>query len=441
MISSLKQLKVLLNLPEMRLFWYFLPLAFALFGISFFYLPFAWFLATCGVLILLALIIFMNNLRLAKLNLEMKVERNELNSIISGLFDGIIAYDSDFKIVIFNKSAEQIFNIAADRIIGRYLSPEKAKEPELFFLGQVLFPSLAPMVIRRSEAGVYPQIMDFSFTQPKAELRVVTEKIIDPNGALLGFVKIIRDRTREIGIVQSKSEFIEVAAHQLRTPLTSINWVFESFMSEQLNEEQKKLVDMGKTAVSNVLKTVNDLLDVSQMEEGKYGYKFENINLNSFIEEVLSNMLILSKEYNVKIYFKKPKEDITIFADYQKLSIALSNLVANAVKYNVANGEVLVEMKKMEDKPYIQISVKDTGIGISPEDIKKLFTKFFRSDNVQKAIADGTGLGLYITKNIIKRHGGEIWAESQLNRGSIFYFTLPTDPKLIPSKEFAGGEE
>ena len=101
----------------------------------------------------------------------------------------------------------------------------------------------------------------------------------------------------------------------------------------------------------------------------------------------------------------------------------------------------MVEIQKLEGQPYIQISVKDTGIGIPPEDVKKLFTKFFRADNAKKIITGGTGLGLYISKNIIKRHGGEIWAESQLNRGSVFYFTVPIDLKLVPPTEAAFGEE
>ena len=102
---------------------------------------------------------------------------------------------------------------------------------------------------------------------------------------------------------------------------------------------------------------------------------------------------------------------------------------------------MVLAVEKLKDKPYLQISVKDTGIGVPPEVTKKIFTKFFRADNAMKIAPNGSGLGLYIVKNIIKRHGGEIWVESELNRGSTFYFIIPLDSSLIPQKEFIYEEE
>jgi len=144
----------------------------------------------------------------------------------------------------------------------------------------------------------------------------------------------------------------------------------------------------------------------------------------------------------IKIYLEKSVESsVAVSLDRQKISMVLSNLIDNAIKYNVANGKVIVKIERLKDEPYLEVSVKDTGVGLSEEDIKKLFTKFFRSANAVKFAAEGSGLGLYIAKNIINRHGGKIWAESEINRGSVFHFTLPTDPKLIPSKELIYGEE
>lgn len=437
----MKNLIIYLRLPEMKLFWYFLPFAIFVLLIDILYLPIIWFWASVAIFFVLAMVIFVNNIRLARLNSEMKLERNEMKSIISNLFDGIIAYDQNFRILMVNREAEKILGISQG-IVGQYFSPEKAKDPNFSTLGQILYPSLAGLVVRRSELGVYPQISDFTFNSPKLNLRVATDRIIDSTGQLIGFVKIIRDRTREMEILKSKSEFIEVAAHQLRTPLTSINWIFESLSREKLEANQKEMVDMGVAATAGSLKTVNDLLDVTQIEEGKFGYQLENMDLIAFVEQTLSEIVAFAKESGINLYLKKPEEKtIMVFGDRQKLSIAISNLAVNAIKYNIEKGDVIVQIKKLDDKPYVQISVKDTGIGIPEEDKNKLFTKFFRAENAKRAVADGVGLGLYITKNIVKRHGGEIWAESQLNRGTTFYLNLPIDQKLVPAAEVAALEE
>lgn len=430
-----------LKAPEMRPFWYFLPLALVLLGINAFYLRMEWIVINASIFAVMGSIIFLNGTRIIRLNGEIKLERNELGSIVANLLDGLIAYDQSFKVVMMNRAAGQLLGLAPEEVIGSRITPENAKDVKFTLLAQILYPSIAPLVVRKTEGGVYPQVVDMSFTNPAVEFRITTDRIVDPSGALLGFVKIIHDRTRETAMLKSKSEFIEVAAHQLRTPLTSMNWIFESLAKEVMSPEQKEMVNMGVLATGNILKTVNDLLDVSQIEEGRYGYDFQAMDINVFTEEVLTELMPYAKEIGIRMYLKKSQVPIGVSIDPQKLGIVLANLISNAIKYNIENGEVTVEIKKLEDKPYVEISVKDTGIGIPADEMQRLFTKFFRADNAQKTVADGSGLGLYITKNIVRRHGGDIWAESQLNRGSIFHMTIPTDPTLIPPKELAFSEE
>lgn len=437
-----QKISLYLSLPEMRLFWYFLPFVLFIAVIDILYLPAVWTFISIGLLLVLGLFIFINNLRLARSNLQIKIEHSELKSVISNLKDGVVAYSPDFKILIFNQAAEQIFNIGAESVVGQIISPERAKERQFELLTRIIFPSLAATVIRRSEAGVYPQIVEMSFDEPRLSLRVITDRIIDSHGRLLGFIKLIRDRTREVELLRSKNEFITVAAHQLRTPLAGIHWAFESLRKEPLSESLKEIVENGFRATSEVLRNVNDLLDASKIEEGKFGYNFENIDIVSFIEETLANVKDLARQAGVKVYFQKPAEEsIMLSVDVQKLGMAISNLLDNAIKYNVQNGEVVVGLERLKDKPFLQISVKDTGLGMLPQDVEKLFTKFFRAENAVKSAPGGIGLGLYIIRNIIRRHGGDIRAESEINRGTTFYFTLPTDPKLIPAKEIVYGEE
>lgn len=396
-----------------------------------------WILISIIITLTAAGIIFWQRRLLLRANLEIKTASGRLQTLTADLPDGIIAYDNYFKIQIFNPAAERIFGINREQVVGQSFGPERAQELPFRLLAQTIFPSLSPLVVPRSEPGVFPQIIDLSFTDPKRELTVVTSKIIGSAGEALGFIKLVRDKTREVGLLRSKSEFITIAAHQLRTPLTTIHWVFEGLKGkEKLETEDRELVASGLMNSVKLLKIVNDLLDVSKIEEGKFGYDFRQVNIIDFLSSIFTNAEAMAKKYEVKFYSDNGGETaVNLMIDANRLGLAVSNLVDNAIKYNVKNGRVTVELRRLPDKPYLQISIKDTGIGVPPEDMPKLFTRFFRTENATKMETEGSGLGLYIAKNIINRHGGTIWAESILGRGTTFYFTLPLDPSLIPSKE------
>ena len=423
----------------MRPFWVFTIPVVGAFLINLFYLPMLWLWVSSGVFIVIGATIFVTNLRLARSNLQIKVERNLLQSVVQNLRDGIVAYDADFKVLLFNPAAGVIFNLKTEEVMGKMLSVDMAEDRRFRLLAQTVFTSLAPTVVTRSEPGAPVQVLDMIFKDPPLQLRVVSARIIDPAGKLLGFMKIVHDRSREVAIIKSKSEFISVTAHQLQAPLSAINWAFELLGDEKdLSENGREMVAHGRVASTKAFRLVKDLLDASKIEEGRFGYQFEKIEIVSFVEKILEEAASAAKQYNVNVYFERPEDkSIEITADSAKLGMALSNLLDNAIRYNVPSGQVVVRVSRVKDAPYLLISVKDTGMGIAPEDMKKLFDKFFRGQNAAKTSMTGTGLGLYIVKNIIQSHGGQIWAESQAKRGTTFYFTLPTDPKLIPPREAA----
>ena len=430
------------QLPEMRLTWLFLFLTAIMSTVNFFFLDVGWAFLTTGTLLAMSAIIFYSALQSALRTRSLRLEKIQADSIVASIGDGIVIYDTDFRITGFNAIAEQIFNLPASQIINQIFSLESIKQSQLQILTQVIFPTMAPTVVRKSDPNVFPQIVDLSFENPRLELRVITNQFLDSDGSATGFIKIIRDRTREMELLKSKSDFITVAAHQLRTPLSAISWTFESLKKEKIDASQLDLVNIGASAANNLSKTVESLLNVSKIEEGRFGYTFKTFDVVRFLGDLLSQAEPIAREYKTNLYFDGPRDEvITITGDTDKLSIAISNLLDNAIKYNVQNGQVIVQVQQLTDKPFIRIAIKDTAIGIPQEDLGKLFTKFFRSTNVVHKETAGSGLGLYIVKNIILRHGGEVWVESELNRGTIFYFTLPTDPKLIPQKELIYEEE
>lgn len=420
------------------MFWLFSLFLLAALVIGFLYIPSFWKLVNLGLLLLLAGTVFGNSVNTARANQALQGERWRLGQIITDLRDGVVVYDQNFKILTFNPAAEQIINLKADEVIGQSFTLKLKQGPSSRYriLLTILFPALAPALVERSEPGVYPQVVDVSLDDPPLELRVSTSRILDERGETAGFMKIVRDRTRELALLRSKSDFITVASHQLRAPLTAINWSFEGLKKEELPPAQAEFAKTGAQAAANLSKIVNDLLDVSKIEEGRFGYQFEEVNVVNFLEDALREAEPIAREYQVKIYFDRPKEtEIKVMIDPRKLATALSNLIDNAIKYNVPNGEVVMKVERAPDRPYLVVSVRDTGVGIPPEAMDKLFSKFFRGENVFAFATQGTGLGLYIVKNIVRRHGGKIWAESALNRGTTFFFTVPTDPALIPLKD------
>lgn len=430
-----RNLGVIFKAPEMRVFWVVLAILLLTFIVHLLYLPRLLIAATGGFFVVAAVIVFMSISRAAEVEVSDSGERNQLKSIISAMEDGLVVYDKDFTVLFFNAAAERLFGVKREQIVGKKVEPQQAEIPGLQRLVQALFPTLAPTMTPRSRAGEYPQVVDLSFDAPYLELRTTTSPISDDQGGLVGFMKIVRDRTREVSLVKSKNEFITVASHQLRTPITNIGWTLESLDGNTaLDENTKILVQNALVSVRQLRGVVEDLLSISKMEEGRFGYHFEEMALSDFLEKILSEALPQARRVGISLFFDKPQEALpAVHIDPNKLSMAVSNLLDNAIRYNVQNGKVTVEVKHRP--PMIEVTVRDTGIGVSPEDLPKLFGRFFRAENAAKAAADGSGLGLYIAQNIVHAHGGKIWVESELGRGTAFHFTIPTDPSLIPPKE------
>ncbi len=430
------------KMPEMRVVWIFAVLFLAMAIIDFFYLPPIWGLIGLVILIGAAILLFTGSLKTASSNFELKNEHQMLDTVITGLEDAVIVHDNEFTIHIFNKAAAALFRIPQEEMVGKKFALESANQnAQHKLLSQVLFPSLAPVIIKRSDPGTYPQIVDIVFEQSFMQLRVATMPMTDKNGQQTGVIKVIHDRTREMNLLKAKSEFVTITSHQLRTPLTAVNWAFQELQQAGVSDQERiELTQTGAMAAQKLSRIVNDFLDVAKIEEGRFGYNYQNADLIEFTRKVVEEAAPIAKQYKVNVYFEKPATPIIVSIDQAKMGIVFSNLIDNAIKYNVENGQVVVSIHQIVSKPFVEVVIKDTGVGITPEEIKKLFTKFFRTEAAIKLDATGSGLGLYLVKNIIEQHGGEIWAQSVVGRGTEFHFTIPTDPSLVPQKEVGAYE-
>jgi len=187
-----------------------------------------------------------------------------------------------------------------------------------------------------------------------------------------------------------------------------------------------------------MIQLVNDLLNVSRIENGKFGYKFEKNDFMKLLNTLVENTVLPSKERNIEVILENRVGTIPDFMfDPEKLLIALQNIVDNAMKYTLPGGKVTIVVERQGD--YIEVKVSDTGVGIPKDDIAKLFSKFFRAANVIHLQTDGSGLGLFIVKSIIMRHGGQIWVDSVEGKGTTFTVVVPVIAELLPKDDVAPG--
>lgn len=225
----------------------------------------------------------------------------------------------------------------------------------------------------------------------------------------------------------TKSEFITTVAHQLRTPLTRAKWAIQTVLNNELgkvNNGQKDALQTGYQANQNIINIINNLLESAKTETTYLGYNFQEIFLEPVIAKVISDFNPLANQKKINLEFLAPQKTLpAVKIDPEKISLALSNLIDNALVYTPPEGKITVILKNFGG--CAKISVKDTGIGIPRDSLNKLFTRFFRAKNAVSVKTEGSGLGLYITKNIIMMHGGEIWVESKEGEGTTFYFTIP----------------
>lgn len=224
-----------------------------------------------------------------------------------------------------------------------------------------------------------------------------------------------------------KSEFISIISHQLCTPLSAVKWnleILETEGNESLSEKQKIFLENVKKSNDKMLKLVNDLLEVVRIDQGRSVFHMENINLIPLAEEIIDDLGHLIKSKDIEVIKKFDANLPQIYIDPKKMKIIMENLISNAVKYSYDGGKV--EIKLYPEKKKVLFVVRDWGVGIPRYQHGRIFEKFFRSDNKSRYRTEGVGLGLYLVKAILKRFGGEVWFESEAEKGSTFYVSLPT---------------
>jgi two-component system sensor histidine kinase VicK len=366
----------------------------------------------------------MEELRGALLNLtedansaktEALQERDKTMAIINNFADGIVTLDKNNVITLINPLGEELLEVKFADIANHTLQELASTNPMIAKMMAVIG-NIDKELYREELPLREKQILEVSVVFVKKGGEDVSEKLV-----------VIHDITREKMVDQTKSEFISIAAHQLRTPLSAIKWIFR-MMSDgdwgQVSKEQKEYLNKGYTSTERLVKVVNDLLNVSRIEQGRFVANLMPESIQDIMKEIFAQYQGLSEERKIKLVFNDYPEILPkLSVDKEKIKIAIENLTENAINYTPKEGSVILALSK--DGNNILISVKDTGIGIPKAEQERIFTKFFRSGNALRVQTEGSGMGLFVTKNIVEAHKGRVWFESFEGKGTTFYISLP----------------
>ena len=304
----------------------------------------------------------------------------------------------------------------------------------------------APININNRFFGVIEVFRETDFAQDDAKCFTTLVKQVSlplESAILYEEIKTANDKLEKLE--RLKSEFISIVSHELKTPLTSINSALDIILngsSGDINDTMKKFLNLAKRNVKRLSAIIGDLLDLSKIEAGKMEFRFEKTNINLPVELVKNTLENLAKERNITININLNKDMESVYIDTQRIEQVLTNLISNAIKFTTENGTIEVTSSKITaeaiknnefftklpehlSNEYIQISVKDNGIGIAKENWTKVFEQFKQIENSLSRKVGGSGLGLPISKRLIEAHKGFIWLNSELNKGSTFYIAIP----------------
>jgi len=322
-----------------------------------------------------------------------------LRYLITNNPDGIIVLDGNGVMHYVNPAAGALLNSKAEELIGEVFG----------------FPVVAG------------EATEIDITHKRGETAIAEMRVVETEWeGKLAYLASLRDITERKRVDQLKDEFIGTVSHELRTPLAVIKEAVKLVLDEipgPIVEQQRDILTTAEEHIGRLSKIIDSLLDISKIESGKLELQMSFVNLAELIKKVVPDFKHLAEEKNIGLDFEVAQEGINVYCDADKIREVLINLISNALKFTPQGGRVKVVCGAQENEALV--CVQDTGIGVSPENIRKLFDKFTQFGRKAGPGEKGTGLGLTISKGIVDMHKGRIWAESKLNKGSKFYFTLP----------------
>jgi PAS domain S-box-containing protein len=360
---------------------------------------------------------------------EIEESKAKDEAVLAGIGEGLIVTDHSGKIIIVNSSAEKILGIPKEKMINRRCMDISVEDEKGNVINSEKRPIHLAMITGKNITGVYY----FAKSKEKKIPIAVTAAPITFRKHNIGAVMIFKDITKDREIDIAKTEFVSLASHQLRTPLSSINWQVETLLdgdAGKMTRVQQKYLKKVSMSTKRMVELVNALLNVSRIETGTFVIDAKLVRLEKILGSVLGELThkISGKEITVIKNIDKVLPPIK--ADPNLIRIIFQNLLTNAIKYTPSGGKVQIKIHLEKSKGssrsgLVAISVSDNGYGIPQNQQDKIFTKLFRADNIKSKVTEGNGLGLYIVKSIVDVSGGRIEFHSKVGKGTIFKVVFP----------------
>ncbi|MCI0579498.1 MAG: GAF domain-containing protein [Chloroflexi bacterium] len=358
-----------------------------------------------------------------------QIEAAKNQAIVESIADGVLVADAAGQVILANMPASLILDIPRRQLIGKSINE---------LLG--LYGSSGESWMRTIDRWGRHADGSHEYRASLADRLTVEDKVVSvhlspvfANNQFFGTVSIFRDITKEVEVDRMKSEFVSTVSHELRTPMTSIKGYADLMLmgaAGLMTDPQLRYLKVIKNNADRLSMLVNDLLDISRIETGKTELDLRPLDIPQVIEQVVEGHLRGRIEHEgkpIKVFTEMAPSLPLVHADHARITQVLTNLLDNAFHYTPAEGEIKVRV--VSNGNYVVISITDTGIGISKENQKKIFDRFFRAEDAEVQRVAGTGLGLSIVRSLIEMHGGRIEVESTLGKGSTFTFSLPLVPE------------
>ncbi len=358
---------------------------------------------------------------------EISKERDYLQTVLKGMAEGVLVVDERGRILLTNDALQQLLSLPSN----------VANRTPLEIIRNAELEEAIRKVIREGNSISFelnlPLPLGKAFEVNVVGILPSPEEIESGDEGIRGVIAVFHDITRLKELEKIRQDFVANVSHELRTPLTTIKGYAETLLEGALKEEvAPQFVQVIKRHSDRLTKIVEDLLALSRIESEEFQLTFEKISLTELIDDVFDFIKEAADKKKITITKGSIPSSSVIEGDRNYLEQILINLLDNAVKYGREGGEITIAIVEKNQKE-VQFSIKDNGVGIPKEDIPRIFERFYRVDKGRSQDLGGTGLGLSIVKHLVQAHGGKVWAESQLEKGSTFYFTMPAYPSPHPS--------